>query len=501
MSVTSGKNSWFVDSACCNHMTPDPTLFSQKSALSPNLDIYTADGSRLPVSHTGSISSPNLSIDDTYLVPNLSLNLLSVGQLCELGLELKFSNKGVDVQDPQTGQLIGTGRKIGRLFEIVFLQTPSHLSPSVTASASVAAFTASSNLWHSRLGHASLPRVQLLASQGHLGSVNLQSFDCVSCHLGKQTHLSFNKSDSFSSAPFDLVHSDIWGPAPISTEGGSRYFVIFIDDYSRYTWLYLLQHRSELTHVYQNFHQMVQTQFSRTIKVFRSDNAMEYNEKSFLAFLNQHGTILHRSCPYTSQQNGRAERKHRHILDTVRALLISASLPERFWGEAALTAVYTINRVPSPTIHNQTPFERLYGSIPDYSLLKVFGCVCFVTLPPHERTKLEPRSRLCCFLGYGLTQKGYRCYDPISKRLRVSRHVEFWEHKMFTNQSSSLPSSSSYSPVFTDPSLPYSLNLLQKTQTHWTTFLQLLLIYLIRLMIILLHQLQSLLKNLVALVG
>jgi hypothetical protein len=130
----------------------------------------------------------------------LSLNLLSVGQLCELGLELKFSNKGVDVQDPQTGQLIGTGRKIGRLFEIAFLQTPSHLSPSVTASAFVATFTASSNLWHSRLGHASLPRVQLLASQGHLGSVNLQSFDCVSCHLGKQTHLSFNKSDSFSSA-------------------------------------------------------------------------------------------------------------------------------------------------------------------------------------------------------------------------------------------------------------------------------------------------------------
>jgi len=107
---------------------------------------------------------------------------------------------------------------------------------------------------------------------------------------------------------------------------------------------------------------MVQTQFSRTIKIFRFDNAMKYNKKSFLNFLKLHGTISHRSYPYTSQQNGHAECKHRHILDTTRALLIFASLLERFWGEATLTAVYTTNRVLSPTIYNQTFYERLYGS-------------------------------------------------------------------------------------------------------------------------------------------
>jgi hypothetical protein len=96
-------------------MTLDPTLFSQKFALFPNPTIYTADGSRLPVSHTESISSPNLSIDNTYLVPQLSLNLFSIGQLRELGLELTFSNRGVDVQDTHIGQLIGIGRKIGCL--------------------------------------------------------------------------------------------------------------------------------------------------------------------------------------------------------------------------------------------------------------------------------------------------------------------------------------------------------------------------------------------------
>ena len=75
----------------------------------------------------------------------------------------------------------------------------------------------------------SLSRLQLLASQDHLGSVQFQKFDCTSCHFGKQRKLPFNKSDSFSSVPFDLIHSDIWGPVPVSTEGGSRYFVIFVD--------------------------------------------------------------------------------------------------------------------------------------------------------------------------------------------------------------------------------------------------------------------------------
>jgi hypothetical protein len=124
LTVTLGKHSWFIESACCNHMTPYLTFISQKTSSSPNPVIYTAEGSQLPVSHTGSISSPHLTVNNKYLVPKLSLNLLSVGQLCELGLELKFSNKGVDVQDSQTGQLIGIGRKIGRHFEPLFLPNP-----------------------------------------------------------------------------------------------------------------------------------------------------------------------------------------------------------------------------------------------------------------------------------------------------------------------------------------------------------------------------------------
>ena len=114
---------------------------------------------------------------------------------------------------------------------------------------------------------------------------------------------------------------------------------------------------------------MIEIQFNRTVKVFQSDNAQEYNDKCFLSFLDSHGTLPQRSCPYTSKQNGRAERKHRHILDAVCTLLISASFSERFWGEAALIAMYTINYIPSLTTHNKFPFELLYSQTPNYSSL------------------------------------------------------------------------------------------------------------------------------------
>ena len=96
-----------------------------------------------------------------------------------------------------------------------------------------------------------------------------------------------------------------------------------------------------------------------------------------------------------------------------------------FLGKATLTVVYIINRLPSPTTHNKSPFEFLHARFSDYSSLRVFGCVCFVSLPPHERNKLESWSHLCCFLVYGISQKGFCCYDHIPCRLCISFHVEF----------------------------------------------------------------------------
>ena len=124
-----------------------------------------------------------------------------------------------------------------------------------------------------------------------------------------------------------------------------------------------MKNLSELLQVYSNFVKIVETQFSKRIKIFRSDNALEHTQYAFQAILHSYGTIHHLTCPGTSQQNGRAERKLRHILDTVCPLLLSAKIPAPFWGEAALYAIHAINQIPSPVIHNQTPYERLFGSL------------------------------------------------------------------------------------------------------------------------------------------
>ncbi|KAA0047306.1 Retrovirus-related Pol polyprotein from transposon TNT 1-94 [Cucumis melo var. makuwa] len=447
LAVSSG-NRWLLDSACCNHMTSNYSLMNTPSPAKSLPPIYAADGNCMNITHIGTVNTPSMNLPHTYCVPNLTFNLVSVGQLCDLGLTVSFSPNGCQVQDPQTGQTIGTGRKVGRLFELLSLQVPSPSSISVPVTDS------DTYQWHLRLGHASPEKLRHLIFINHLNSTTkFVPFNCLNCKLAKQPALSFFTSTSISDKPFDLIHSDIWGPAPTSTVHGYRYYVTFIDDFSRFTWIYFLKHRSALSRTYIEFANMIRTQFSCPIKTLRTDNALEYKDSTLLSFLSQQGTLVQRSCAHTSQQNGRAERKHRHILDSVRALLLSASCPEKFWGEAALTSVYTINRLPSSVLQNISPFEKLYGTPPNYSNLKTFGCACFVLLHPHEHTKLEPRARLCCFLGYGTEHKGFRCWDPLSNRLRLSRHITFWEHTMFSRLSSFHTSFSSPQAFFTNTSI------------------------------------------------
>ena len=112
--------------------------------------------------------------------------------------------------------------------------------------------------------------------------------------------------------------------------------------------------------------------------------------------MHSYDTVHQLTYPGTFQQTGRAQE---HIIDTVRALLLSTKVPAHFWSEAALHAVHTINRIPSPVIQNQTSYKRLFRSPPDYHHLRSFGSTCFVLLQPHEHNKLEPRSSLCYFLG------------------------------------------------------------------------------------------------------
>jgi hypothetical protein len=127
------------------------------------------------------------------------------------------------------------------------------------------------------------------------------------------------------------------------------------------------------------------------------------------SFFQKIAIVHHVSCPHAHQQNGSAERKHRHIVEVGLALLANASMPLKLWDEAFLTATYLINILPSKVLDFDTPTKRLHGHDPDYSMLRIFGCACWPNLRPYNTRKLAFRSTRCVFLGYSPLHKGYKC--------------------------------------------------------------------------------------------
>lgn len=133
----------------------------------------------------------------------------------------------------------------------------------------------------------------------------------------------------------------------------------------------------------------------------------------------------------TPQQNDIAERKNNDLLEKTRSIMFQMNVPKKFWSQGVLTAAYLINRLPSRVLNFKSPYEVLKGRKLDISHLKVFGCVCFVHIQTVHRDKLDPKAAKCIFLGYSSTQKGYKCFNPSTRKLLVSRDVRFSESTPF----------------------------------------------------------------------
>jgi len=205
------------------------------------------------------------------------------------------------------------------------------------------------------------------------------------------------------------------------------YISNIIDDCSHFVWTFPLRLKSDTFPVLSNFFAFVLTQFGCVIKTVQCDNGREFDNSVSRAFFLAKGVSLRMSCPYTSQQNGKAERMIRTINNTTRTLLFQASMPSSYWADALATATHLINRLPTKTLHMSTPFFALHGTLPSYHDLRTFGCSCYPNLTATAPHKLAPRSTLCVFLGYPPDHKGYRCLDLNTNRVIISRHVVFDE--------------------------------------------------------------------------
>lgn len=449
---------WFLDTGASAHITSDTSTLDSCVPYSGNDHVVVGNGASLSISHTGKCQlTNNLCLLDVLVVPHITKNLLSISKLTsDYPVDVLFSNKSFAIQNRATKDIIARGK----CDQGLYILEQGH--PTFVAALHSKVLQASFELWHSRLGHVNFSIIELLNKLGHLSVTSVLPTPriCSPCQLAKSKRLSFDLNEKRASTVLQLVHCDLWGHAPVRSFDGFLYYVIFVDDFSRFTWLYPLRAKSDFYDVLVQFHAFVCNQFSCTIKSFQSDGGTEFTNARVKEFFARHG-IHHRiSCPYTPEQNGRAERKHRHITETGLSMMFHAHIPGTFWLDAFSTAAYIINRLPSPLLNNKSPFELLYNVTPNYKNFKTFGCRVFPYLRNYASNKLEPRSRPCIFLGYSSSYKGFRCYDPHTSRVFITRHAQFDECSFHfsgnsnNSSSSQLDLSSFFEPQYTPRMLP-----------------------------------------------
>ena len=271
--------------------------------------------------------------------------------------------------------------------------------------------------WHKCLGHPSFKIVHHLVKNFSLpiSSNKTLSSLCHSCSINKAHQQPFRVTSLQSHEPFELIYTDVWGPVSYTGMDGSRYYLIFVDHFTKYTWFYPMVTKSGVSIIFPHFKKFVETRFQKLLKTLYFDNGGEYI--ALRSFLLLHGITHYTTTPHTPQQNGVSERRHCHLVEMGLTLLHDTNLDFSYWPYAFQTASYLINRQPTPLLHHKSPYKALFGQTPNYLKLKKFGCVCYPLTRAYNSNKMEPKSKACLFLGYSPTQNAYKCFDPQTKKI------------------------------------------------------------------------------------
>ena len=415
---------WIIDSGASKHVTGLPNNFSSYSPIAPSETIQIADGSSQLIHGIGSVEcTPSISLSSVLHVPSFPVNLLSVSSIIDqFKCIVIFDENSCLFQEKGTGRRIGTGVRRNGLWYI----NQEEMGLAVVVGDTEKEII----LLHCQLGHPSFESLSKLYPD-LFTKVDKSRLVCDACEFGKHTRSTYAGIGLRSCEPFILIHSDVWGPCPVTSVSGFKWFVTFIDCYTRMTWIYMLRHKNEVLRCFQDFHKLVTNQFDARVRIIRTDNGTEYINSEFVSYVSDHGIIHQTTCPGAPPQNGVAERKNRHLLEVARSLMFQMNVPKYLWSEAVMTAAYLINRMPSRILGMKSPAELLLGKREFKVPPKVFGCVCFVRDHRPFVGKLDPHAVKCVFVGYASNQKGYKCWDPIGKRLFVSMDVTFREFEPY----------------------------------------------------------------------
>ena len=337
-----------------DHLITNLNSLSVQSQYKGSKQVTVGNGQNLPINHIGNTSLStkyhNFLLKDVLHVPRIAMNLLSIYKFClHNNCSCHFDANKLTIQDVPTGRIIYKGFSENGVYPVYpkLLNstspqsvsssfTQSNHSPSQLHNSSIASFHIQKShkwlLWHHKLGHPSDSVLRTALSSLPTSDVcnklvSVSDSHYKHCLSGKMHQLPFNKSEFVTSKPLELVHSDVWGLAPVTSINDFRYYLVFVDDFSKFSWLYLLKHKSDVFDVFKYFKAYVENQLHTSLKILRTDGGGEFTSTAFHQFCSKHGIIHQTSCPHTPQQNSTPERKHRRLVKCSLTMLSHSSLP------------------------------------------------------------------------------------------------------------------------------------------------------------------------------
>lgn len=346
---------WCIDSGATEHMANDERYFAELKKMSTPMKIGVAkNGTSLTATQIGTIRGNVIvngrkhpcTVKNVLYIEDLKCNLFSIRRLEEAGMKAMFADGTVRMY--RNDRELLTGHRSGRLYQFNMQLQPKFAGI-------VANDCDELELWHKRLGHLNEADLKRLSTGNMVdGFADLSksgSSFCELCIFGKQTRKPFAKvNGARSKRVLEVVHSDVCGPVTPAAWNGTRYLVTFIDDYTHFVTVYMIEHKSDVLESFNDFNEKAQARFGKRISRLRCDNGGEYKSREFNRFCSQSGIAIEFTVPYSSEQNGVAERMNRTLMEKARTMIHDSGLPKSIWNEAVLYAAYSTNRSPTRAI-------------------------------------------------------------------------------------------------------------------------------------------------------